>query len=145
MKPLLNALVTALILISFQAVAQEGITKYIPSAKPERIVLNITGDQGTTMAVTWRTDTTVSESVARISRNISGVLRADSAMAVTGKSEDITADGVTARFHSVIFTGLVPGTGYSYCVGSGPDASEWFTFKTAEAGAAPFSFLWLGD
>lgn len=52
MKPLLNALVTALILISFQAVAQEGITKYIPSAKPERIVLNITGDQGTTMAVT---------------------------------------------------------------------------------------------
>lgn len=145
MKPVLNSLLSALILISFQAVAQEGITKYIPAAKPERIVLNINGDPATTMAVTWRTDTTIGETVARISRNIPGVLMADSAMAVAGRYEDITADGVTARFHSVIFTGLVPGTEYAYCVGSGADASEWFTFRTAEAGAAPFSFLWFGD
>ena len=93
MKPVLNSLLSALILISFQAVAQEGITKYIPAAKPERIVLNINGDPATTMAVTWRTDTTIGETVARISRNIPGVLMADSAMAVAGRYEDITADG----------------------------------------------------
>lgn len=145
MKPFLNAILSVLILISFQVKGQEGITEYIPSAKPERIVLNINGDPATTIAVTWRTDTTVSESVARISRNIPGVLVADSAIAITGRSEDITADGVAARFHSVIFTGLVPATVYAYCVGSGADASEWFTFKTAETGAAPFSFLWFGD
>ncbi len=145
MKSVLNALLSALILISFQAGAQERITRYVPTAKPDRIILNITADPVTTMAVTWRTDTTVTETVARLCRNIAGVLMADSALAVTGRSEDITADGVTARFHSVIFTGLIPGTGYAYSVGSGAEASEWFTFRTAEAGAAPFSFLWFGD
>lgn len=145
MKPFLTSLFSALILVALQAPAQEKVTRYIPSAKPDRIVLNFNGDPATTMAVTWRTDTTVNETVARLSLNLSGVLVADSALAVTGRSEDITADGVTARFHSVTFTGLTPGTGYTYCVGSGVDASEWLAFRTAESGAAPFSFLWFGD
>jgi len=145
MKPFLTSLFSVLILVALEAPAQERITKYIPSAKPDRIVLNLNGDPSTTMAVTWRTDTTVNETVARLSRNLPGVLMADSALAVKGRSEDITGDGVTARFHSVTFTGLAPGTGYAYCVGSGGDASEWFTFRTAEAGTAPFSFLWFGD
>ncbi|MEZ4996902.1 MAG: fibronectin type III domain-containing protein [Bacteroidales bacterium] len=67
------------------------------------------------------------------------------ARTVTGTWQDVTADGITARFHSVVFTGLNPATTYAYRVGSGTDASEWFTFRTAEAGNAPFTFLWLGD
>lgn len=145
MKQILTAIFSLLILASSEAPAQERTTSYIPSAKPERIVLNINGDPATTMAVTWRTDTSVSETVARLSRNLPGVLMADSALAVTGRSEDVIADGVTARYHSVIFKGLAPGTAYAYSVGSGNDASEWFTFTTAEAAAGPFSFLWFGD
>lgn len=145
MKPVLIAFFSAMIFVTLRSGAQELTTKYIPSSKPDRIVLNLIGDPATTMAVTWRTDTTVSGTVARLSLNIPGVLMADSALAVTGSSQDVTYDGVTARFHSVIFTGLTPGTGYAFSAGTGANASEWFTFRTAEAGDAPFSFLWFGD
>ncbi|NLE33888.1 MAG: metallophosphoesterase family protein [Bacteroidales bacterium] len=145
MKKKLILLIVVVTALSGHVTALEKPSNYPPSARPDRVILNITEDPATTMAVTWRTDTTVSETVAWLCRNIPGVLNADSALAVTGRSEDITADGITARFHSVIFTGLVPGTGYAYSVGSGADASEWFTFRTTETGAAPFSFLWFGD
>ncbi len=139
------ALFSALLLFLPEVLAQERITNYIPSAKPERVILNINGDPATTMAVTWRTDTTVTESLAQIIVNLPVVLHGDSARTVTGTWQDVTADGITARFHSVVFTGLNPATTYAYRVGSGTDASEWFTFRTAEAGNAPFTFLWLGD
>lgn len=139
------AFISALLLILPDAFAQERITNYIPSVKPERIVLNINGDPASTMAVTWRTDTTVTESLAQVTLNLPTVFLSDSARTVKGSWQDVTADGVTARFHSVVFSGLAPDATYAYRVGAGTDASEWFTFKTAEAGDAPFTFLWLGD
>jgi 3',5'-cyclic AMP phosphodiesterase CpdA len=145
MNRLFTAVVLALTIVTLNARAQERTTKYIPSAKPDRIVLNITGDPATSMAVTWRTDTTVTASVAQVSVNLPTVFLADSALTVTGSWQDVTGDGVTGRFHSVIFRGLKPATGYAYRVGSGADASEWFTFRTAEAGTSPLTFLYFGD
>ena len=145
MNRFLTIFLSVLILGTFRAPAQARITKYFPSARPERIVLNITESPATSIAVTWRTDTTVSETTARISPNLPTIFLADSASTVKGSWQDISADGVTARFHSVIFSGLTPGAAYAYSVGSGANASEWFTFKTAEAVTSPFTFLWLGD
>jgi len=145
MNRFISALFSTLLLISMKTGAQERITSYLPSAKPERIVLNVYGDPATTMAVTWRTDTTITQSLAQIAINLPTIFLVDSATVVTGTWQDVSADGVTARFHSVVFTGLHPATTYAYRVGSGSDASEWFTFKTAEPGNAPFTFLWLGD
>lgn len=139
------AIVLPLVIVTVNARAQERITRYIPSAKPDRIVLNITGEPATSMAVTWRTDTTVTESVANVTVNLPTVFLADSALTVTGSWQDVPGDGVTGRFHSVIFRGLKPATSYAYRVGSGSEASEWFTFKTAEAGNAPLTFLFFGD
>lgn len=136
---------TMLLLGQVSTPAQERITKYIPSAKPERIILNVTENMSGSMAVTWRTDTTVNVTVAQISPNLPTIFLADSATSVTGTWQDVTADGVTARFHSVVFTGLTPATEYAYRVGSDANASEWFTFRTAEETTAPFNFLWLGD
>jgi len=116
-----------------------------PSAEPDRIVLNVTGDPETSVAVTWRTDTTVCESIARISRNLATVFLADSAKDVRGVYVDVEGDGVVGRYHSITFEGLMPGTGYSYCLGSGTDASEWFTFTTASSEPDPFTFLYLSD
>lgn len=144
-KHFLTLSLSVLLLVSFDTRAQERTTEYIPSAKPERIVLNITGDPAVSMAVTWRTDTTVAETVAQVSISLPAIFLADSARKVTGTWQDVSADGITARYHSVILSGLAPGTVYAYRVGSGSDASEWFTFRTAQADAAPFTFLWLGD
>ena len=145
MKRFLSVVFLLIAVVTLNIRAQERITRYIPSARPDRIVLNIAGDPATSMAVTWRTDTTVAESVANISVNLPTVFLADSALTVAGTWQDVPGDGVTGRFHSVIFRGLKPGTVYAYRVGSGPDASEWFTFRTAETGTAPLAFLYFGD
>lgn len=145
MKRFVILFLSFLLIAALQAGAQERITKYIPSPKPDRIVLNINGDAATSIAVTWRTDTTVAETVAQVSLNLPTIFLPDSARNVTGTWQDVSADGVTARFHSVTFTGLVPGTRYAYRVGTDADASEWFTFRTAGQGSSPFSFLWFGD
>jgi 3',5'-cyclic AMP phosphodiesterase CpdA len=97
------------------------------------------------MAVTWRTDTTITETKAQITENLPTVFLADSAITVSGTWQDVTGDGITARYHSVIFTGLKPSGSYAYRLGSGKEASEWFTFSTAGTGETPFTFLWFGD
>lgn len=145
MKHILKTTFIALLLVCLPAAAQERITKYIPSPNPDRIVLNVNGDPATSMAVTWRSDTTVMETVAQISVNLPTVFLADSAATVTGTYQDVTGSGVTARFHSVSFTGLAPGTAYAYRVGTGRNASEWFIFKTAVKSNDPFTFLFFGD
>ncbi len=132
-------------MLASSGVAQEKISGYTPSSEPDRIILTIKGDPSTTMAVTWRTDTTVSESVAQISRNLPTVFLPDSSSVVTGTFEDVKGDGVVGRFHSVNFTSLDPGKTYAYRVGSDADASEWFTFTTASATADPYTFLYFGD
>lgn len=138
-------IVLALAIITLNVQAQERITKYIPSARPDRIILNITEDPATSMAVTWRTDTTIAESVAQVTVNLPTVFLSDSALIVTGSWQDVPGDGVTGRFHSVIFRGLKPATSYAYRVGSGTDASEWFIFRTADRGTVPLTFLYFGD
>ena len=133
------------LLLAVNTAGQERAARVKPSAEPDRIVLNITANPATSMAVTWRTDTSVSESIALISKNLSTVFLADSAKETRGTFIDVTGDGVIGRFHSVIFTGLMPETVYAYCLGSGTDVTEWFTFTTASAEPEPFTFLYLGD
>lgn len=145
MKHILYMTLTALFLVGIRVPAQERKTVYVPSAKPDRIVLNIKGNPATSMAVTWRTDTTVLQSEAQITINLPTIFLADSAATVTGTYQDVAGAGVTARFHSVNFTGLAPNTIYAYRVGSGRNASEWLIFKTAKGESEPFSFLYFGD
>ncbi len=133
------------IVLSANGMAQERISGFIPSSEPDRIILTIKGDPSASMAVTWRTDTTVSETVAHISQNLPTIFLADSSSVVTGTFEDVEGDGIVARYHSVNFTSLDPGKTYAYRVGSGTDASEWFKFTTASASRDPYTFLYFGD
>jgi len=125
--------------------AQDRVTGFLPSSDPDRIILSINDNPATSMAVTWRTDTTVNESVAHLGPNIPTIFLADSSATFTGSFTDVKGDGVVGRFHSVSFTGLTPGNTYAYRVGSDAGASEWFTFTTASAAPQPFSFLYFGD
>lgn len=125
--------------------AQEKISRFTPGAEPDRIVLTFNGDPAISVAVTWRTDTTINESVAQISQNIPTVHLADSSVSVTGTYDEVAGDGVVARFHSLTFTGLSPETTYAYRLGSGASVTEWFTFTTASATPKPFTFLYFGD
>ena len=141
----LVSIVVILLVVTTSGLAQEKVSGFKPSTEPDRIILTIKGDPSTTMAVTWRTDTTVSASVAQFSRNLPTIHLADSSHTVTGTYEDVEGDGVVGRFHSVNFTSLRPATTYAYRVGSGTDISEWFIFTTASATPDPFTFLYFGD
>lgn len=138
-------LILFLFLSAGDVMPQERVSRYRPCSDPDRIILNISGEATTSMAVTWRTDTTVSESVAQIAPNLPTVRLADTAVTVTGTYTDIAGDGIVSRYHSVTFTGLAPDRNYAYHVGSGANASEWFTFKTASAAPEPLTFLYFGD
>ncbi|MBE0678353.1 MAG: metallophosphoesterase family protein [Bacteroidales bacterium] len=144
MRCLISIFVVFMVLAA-NSVAQERISGFRPSSEPDRIILTITGDPSTTMAVTWRTDTTVSASEAQISPDYPTIFISDSSSTVKGSFIDVNGDGVIGRYHSVNFTGLVPGTAYAYRVGSGNHKSEWIRFKTAAAEPLPFSFIYLGD
>lgn len=119
---------------------------YLPSQYPDRVILNITEDSRTSMAVNWRTDASVSESYAEIA-----VASADPRFIVnvkkyTAHTETVAFDKTaTANYHSVTFEGLTPNTKYAYRVGQKDRWSEWFHFSTAGEGNEEFSFIYYGD
>ncbi|MEM9287628.1 MAG: metallophosphoesterase family protein [Pseudomonadota bacterium] len=128
---------------------------------PDRIVVTLPKSPQTSFAVTWRTDSTVTETYAELvearddARFDLGAKRwpaqtealdLQSANA-SGKVYKIKDNpGLpAAHFHSVVFDSLKPDTLYAYRV-KGADAqwSEWLQTRTA-AEVGPISFLYLGD
>jgi hypothetical protein len=116
---------------------------------PERIVLNLTADPASEMAVTWRSAPGSAGQVqyARATNSPDYVK--------TPKTQAATTDDATlpvredpafhAAYHSAVLKGLDPDTVYAYRVGDGTHWSEWLQFRTATREAAPFRFIYMGD
>lgn len=124
---------------------QLSAQEYLPSEVPDRVVLTWKDDPARSRAVTWRTDTTASNSRAEIalaSGNPEFTLKVNSKKA---DSEMLDVDGVKALYHSVNFSRLKPSTKYAYRVGNDSAWSEWFHFTTASDEEEPFSFIYFGD
>lgn len=64
-KPLLLVTIIAL-LVYTQSYSQQNESYYIPKLNPDRIILNVTEDPSTSIAVNWRADNSISESFAEI-------------------------------------------------------------------------------
>ena len=123
------------------------------SIMPDRIILTWKSDPATSMAVTWRTDSTVTNAVAEIalasasptgSNEKPGMEMPDSRQLVA-TTEPMTIEGKTTHHHSINFTGLSPKTLYAYRVGNRKVWSEWFHFTTASDEPEKFSFIYFGD
>jgi hypothetical protein len=140
---------TLILLFSlFPAVISAG------EADPERIVLNLTTDPTSEIAITWKTGTGIenprveymlasSQSTCSNGGGTGIYKKVKRAEAVTQRIE--TGKETTVFFHSVILKNLEPGTSYQYRVGSGNAWSEWCFFKTADIEEKPFTFIYLGD
>ena len=119
---------------------------YFTHRTPQRILLNITPEPSTSMAVTWRTlDQVVTPQVQYTVATswIDFTQHADSADA---KTEMIFIDSIRTVYHySAIMRGLIPNTLYVYRVGSENEWSEWNQFTTASDHNAPFEFVFFGD
>jgi len=121
-----------------------------PGPYPDRVVLNWARDPASTLSVTWRTDSTVTDAKAQIAPARGEPSFYTEARTVTAETQPLHAhrvDGehIGANYHSVTFEGLAADTLYAYRVGDGERWSEWFHARTASAEPEPFSFVYVGD
>lgn len=112
---------------------------------PDRIVLSPGGDPATEMGVSWRTDMAANETTAELAELVPAPNFGLRAAAVAGANVTAISENGEARYHKVRFTGLKPGTAYAYRVRGSAGFSEWHQFRTANAAAAPFRFIYMGD
>src|SRR5690606_38858891 len=86
---------------------------YPPGTRPDRINLTVTEDPSSSMAATWRTHESVKVGFAEIVPASANPLSIRNAIRVQAKTErlqtpdgsykELTWDGVTANYHSVVF------------------------------------------
>lgn len=155
----ISKLVYIMILVLFCAAIAMGHESHehlrqweIASPDPDRIFLSFYGDTATSRAVTWRTDTSIPEAVAQITKSIANPNFDKAAITIKAQTETIDLNKASTNiqgkinYHSVVFNELEPNTLYAYRVGDGNKYwSEWIQFKTAAAKAEPFSFVYFGD
>lgn len=143
-------LVKGLLPVLFFSIFRIGISETYAqndckSFAPEWISLGITASPATGQTVSWRSEKGSGNGKAQIvaedpSPNLE--LNARTVESVSGQHSDY---GVEKTYHRVMFSDLRPGTTYLYRVGNDSCWSEWFQFRTAEATASSFSFLYFGD
>lgn len=121
---------------------------FSPKPFPDRVILTWKGNTAVSQTVTWRTDTTITGAKAQIKAEDSSPALEEAITAYDAASRLLSGgqNYATAKYHSVTFNNLKPGTVYAYRVGAGEYWSEWFQFTTASADQnKPFSFIYLGD
>ncbi|MEL6688405.1 MAG: FN3 domain-containing metallophosphoesterase family protein, partial [Pseudomonadota bacterium] len=160
-------LTTALLMAPLSALAHGGHkAPVVPpwqdaSAWPDRVIVTLPESPQTSFAVTWRTDSIVTETIAQIAPATNDARFDLEAITVRANSEpldpanpDIGGERFaavwntgleSAHFHSVVFRDLDPDTPYAYRVrGSKGAWSEWYQVQTA-AEDAPVEFVYVGD
>jgi len=117
-----------------------------PSSIPQRIILNLTDQPATGIAITWRTDRQFPNSQVRYAKATDWKDFEDSALFIQAREERVQIDSLHVAFHySGILNNLLPGTLYVYSVGHDSVWSEWSQFLTANKESCPFEFVYMGD
>ncbi|GAB4000615.1 metallophosphoesterase family protein [Spirosoma daeguense] len=119
--------------------------EYVPSVYPDRLTIGWQEAPATSQSVNWRTDSTVTNAVGAIAEADPSPDFVGKATVTPATTQRVVVDGKSVLYHTVHFKNLKPATKYTYRVGDGTYWTEWFQFKTAQNGAAPFSFLYFGD
>jgi len=122
-----------------------GDGRYRASHHPDRIVLLPGADAAREVAINWRTEARVENTIVQWTRALDTPGLHLSASTATGQSKLLKTRNGIARHHSVRLADLIPDTLYAYRVGGGDTWSEWIQFRTAAAEFQPFSFLYFGD
>ena len=121
-----------------------------PSRDPDRVILNLTENPETSIAVNWRTDTTVAAGVAEWALATSGPEFLNSVKKVNASMEflKVVREGdptVSANYFSATIDGLTPGKKYVYRVGSEEGWSEWYQVQMPDASKEKLAFIYFGD
>ncbi len=127
-------------------------TDYPATERPDQVVLTWSGDPKTSQAIQWRTNTTVTSGMVRYIES-DRAAQVDAEDWKTAEADtvplvnDILVNDPVCHRHTVVLTGLNPGTTYAYMAGDG-SASGWCEaaeFTTAPEGTESFKFIYMGD
>jgi acid phosphatase type 7 len=141
MKKLL-LMILLLLAMATTGPAQEQVL----ATTPQRIILNLTTEPATSMAVTWRTSVQVQNPQVEVAE--AGVWTAftKTAKQIPARIEKtILDDGKTVFYCSAVMRDLKPNTLYAYRVGCEKEWSEWSQFTTARQEAGPLQLVFFGD
>ncbi|AWW28773.1 metallophosphoesterase [Echinicola strongylocentroti] len=121
----------------------------MPTAKPDRIILNLAANPLEEVGINWRTATSESTSYLQFAVATAGPAFSEKAENVTAKTTFLETQQddepvIKAHYHEVDLTGLTPGQTYVYRVGSDKAWSEWFQFKMPKQ-EGPVSLFYFGD
>ncbi len=117
--------------------AQTGAT-----VVPDHVALSWTDNPATSMAVTWRTDTTVTTGVVEYAM---GAKLTATAKHVNATCSSFSTDLGESRIFRANMIQLAPNTSYTYRVGDGQHWSATHTFTTASAKTNKVKFIVFGD
>jgi len=117
---------------------------------PDRIILNVTQNAANSIAVTWRTNTSVYEGFCELQELTGGRINPEKSKSFKAKTSTVKYQyegepTIEVNQHSYVFTGLIPGQKYLYRVGSDKNWSEWFEFQVPTSDNDSFSFIYFGD
>ncbi len=121
-----------------------------PKPFPDRIILNLAEDASTSLAVTWRTDLSITEGFCELQPMTPTRIDPANTRSFQAKTRSVSyeVEGETpieANQHSYIFRNLEPGEKYLYRVGREDFWSEWFEFSMPSIDESKFSFIYFGD
>ena len=123
-------------------------TEYPSSVTPDQTVLTWDNDPSTTQAIQWRTDTTVTDGYVRYRKSGAAEKDVQEVSATFVRLKDVyISNDIEVNHWGVTITDLSPGTRYEYTIGSQQHNthSKTYSFKTAPAKDARFTFIFLGD
>lgn len=148
-KQFFRIVIFSVAVLTFGSNATVGQLNF-PSRNPDRIILNVTPDALTSIAVTWRTDNSVSESFCELQQLTASKINPANTTAFKAKTTSVKYEyegepTIEANQHSCVLTGLIPGKKYLYRVGSEGHLSEWFEFSQPQNDNSRFSFVYFGD
>ena len=115
-----------------------------PKAEPDHIILTVTDDLSTSVAVTWRTSPAVSNGFVELSVAGHGPEFPEESKRFEATTQSLTTTEIPANYHSALLSGLEAGETYVYRVGNESNSSEWIQFTTAVPDEE-FSFIYFGD
>lgn len=113
---------------------------------PDRLILSLTSEPYSSMAVTWRTKDPSGSPRVQYAEATPWTQFTDhikTSIALTEWTE--LDDDSRVYYYSAVLNGLRPEASYVYRVGDEGFWSEWCQFKTASDSATPFEFLFFGD
>ncbi|MEI6139635.1 MAG: metallophosphoesterase family protein [Mariniphaga sp.] len=122
----------------------------LPTNLPDRIILNPTAQPLNSVAVTWRTDTTIFKGFCELQPATANRIKPEDSRIIKAKTTHVryvydNEPTIYVLQNSAVLDSLKPGMKYIYRVGSGKSWSEWFTFKVPGGVSEKFSFLYFGD